>query len=223
MMQQTALVLGATGLIGNSLLHYLLNDARYDKVIVLVRSRLNYVHPKLQVHVVDFSDMQSYRDHFENGDVIFCCIGTTMKKVKGDKTLYRSIDYDIPVNAARLGIEKGYRKYVLVSAVGADAGSGNFYLKLKGEMEAAVQQYNYDAVHIMRPSLLLGKRMETRFGEQVAQAVMPTISFLLAGTLNKYKAVQATDVAKAMLAAARSDSKGVAIYHYSEMQDLITQ
>lgn len=220
MKQQTALVLGATGMIGNSLLHYLLNDETYSKVIVLVRSPLNYMHEKLQVHVVDFTNAQSYSEHFENGDVIFCCIGTTMKKVKGDKILYRQIDFDIPVNAARLGIEKGYKKYILVSAVGAEASSGNFYLKLKGETEDAVKAFSYDAIQIMRPSLLLGKRMEMRFGEQVAQAVMPVFSFLLGGGLSKYRPIQAGVVAKAMIKAAAGSQRGTAVHHYTEIEQL---
>lgn len=221
MNQQTALVLGATGLIGNSVLHYLLNDDAYGKVIVLSRSPLHYAHPKLQVHVVDFRDPASYNDKIEPGDVIFCCVGTTMKKVKGDKKLYRHIDFEIPVEVARAGVEKGYAKYILVSAVGADEKAGNFYLKLKGETETAIRQCGFTAVHIMRPSLLLGKRMENRVGEGIAQVIMPALSFLLPGKWSRYKPVQGSFVAKAMVKLASGNERGVKIYYFEDIQQLV--
>ena len=99
------------------------------------------------------------------GDCIFSCIGTTSSNVKGDKVLYRSIDFDIPVNAARFGSEAGFKQYLLVSAIGADAHSRIFYSRLKGEVEEVIATFPFDGLHIFRPSLLVGERKEKRLGE----------------------------------------------------------
>lgn len=173
----TATLIGATGLIGSHLLELLLADDKFGTVRILVRRPFELNHPKLEKKLVDFSDMESYRLALEGSDVIFCAIGTTQKKVKGDKEAYRKVDFDIPVNAARLGKLCGCETFVLVSSVGASSKSNNFYLKLKGEVEDAVNACGITHLHIVRPSLLLGKRKEYRFGERIAQAVMPVISF----------------------------------------------
>lgn len=192
----TATLIGATGLIGSHLLELLLADDKFGTVRILVRRPFELNHPKLEKKLVDFSDMESYRLALEGSDVIFCAIGTTQKKVKGDKEAYRKVDFDIPVNAARLGKLCGCETFVLVSSVGASSKSNNFYLKLKGEVEDAVNACGITHLHIVRPSLLLGKRKEYRFGERIAQAVMPVISFLLP---KKYRPVQARQVAEEMV------------------------
>lgn len=196
MTEKTATLIGATGLIGSHLLELLLADGNFGTVRILVRRPFELNHPKLEKKLVDFSDMESYRLALEGSDVIFCAIGTTQKKVKGDKEAYRKVDFDIPVNAARLGKLCGCETFVLVSSVGASSKSNNFYLKLKGEVEDAVNACGITHLHIVRPSLLLGKRKEYRFGERIAQAVMPVISFLLP---KKYKPVQARKVAEEMV------------------------
>ncbi|MBK6938448.1 MAG: NAD(P)H-binding protein [Chitinophagaceae bacterium] len=192
----TAALLGATGLIGSHLLDLLLADEHFDTVRILVRRPFELKHPKLEKKLVDFSDMESYRLALEGSDVIFCAIGTTQKKVKGDKAAYRKVDFDIPVNAARLGKLCGCETFVLVSSVGASSKSNNYYLKLKGDVEDAVNACGITHLHIVRPSLLLGKRKEYRFGERIAQAIMPVISFLLP---KKYRPVQARKVAEEMI------------------------
>ncbi len=220
MQAKTAVLLGASGLIGSGLLQLLLQDDQYGKVRVLVRSSFPMIHPKLEVKITDFNDAGNYRLSLGEGDVIFCCIGTTMKKVKGDKALYRQIDRDIPVHAAQYGMDKGFSQYLLVSAIGASANASNFYLQLKGGVEDAIMALPYAAVHVFRPSLLLGNREERRTGESIAQSVMPLFSFLMTGKLKKYKPVQAMDVAKAMLAASKSGVKGTNIYEYTQIKAL---
>ncbi len=192
----TATLIGATGLIGSHLLDLLLADTDFDTVRILVRRPFDLNHPKLEKRLVDFANMESYRLALEGSDVIFCAVGTTQKKVKGDKDAYRKVDFDIPVNAARLGKLCGCETFVLVSSVGASSQSNNFYLKLKGEVEDAVTETGITRLHIVRPSLLLGKRKEHRFGERIAQAVMPVVSFLLP---KKYRPVQARKVAEEMI------------------------
>lgn len=219
---KTALLLGATGLIGNHLLLLLLKDEEYTKVIALTRKPLAIAHAKLETRITDFSNAHSYNTAVTEGDVFFCCIGTTMKNVKGDKQLYRQIDFDIPVQGAKFALEKGYSRYVLVSAIGARATASNFYLSLKGQTEDAVSSLGFPAVHIFRPSLLLGDRKESRTGEKAAQVIMPLLSFLLIGQLAKYKPVSAAQVAEAMLIASKANAKGTNIYTYTQIKSLLT-
>lgn len=191
-----ATLIGATGLIGSHLLDLLLADEYFDSVRILIRRPMEFTHPKLEKKMVDFSDMESFRLALEDSDVVFCSIGTTQKKVKGDKEAYRKIDYDITVNAARFCKLNGCENFIFVSSVGANSKSNNFYLKLKGEIEEEVKTVGLTNVYIMQPSLLLGNRKESRFGEKIAQWVMPVISFVLP---RKYKPVKAENVASEMI------------------------
>ncbi len=215
-----AAILGATGMTGQHLLQRLLQEDFFETVRVIVRRPMEKTHPKMEVKLVDFNDAESFRLALEGVDTTFCCIGTTQKKVKGDKTLYRSIDYDIAVNAARFGKETGCEQYILMSAVGASAKSSNFYLKLKGEIEEAVAGYGFSATHIMQPSVLTGKRNEKRLGEEIGRVLGSAVSFLMIGGLQKYKPIRAETVAKAMLAAAKQNSKGVIRYQYKGIKQL---
>jgi uncharacterized protein YbjT (DUF2867 family) len=164
----TATLIGANGLIGNLLMQELLNDPYYDTVRILIRRPINFEHPKLEKKIVDFSDSDSLLVAISNSDVVFCSIGTTQKKVKGDKEAYRKIDFGIPVKLAQLCKMTGCEKFILVSSVGADKSSRNFYLQLKGETEEAVIEAGLNSIHILRPSMLLGNRKEFRAGEKLA-------------------------------------------------------
>lgn len=195
-----AALIGATGLIGGHLLKSLLNDPFFTAVKVLIRRPLPLDHPRLEKVLVDFEEAESFRLALENCDVIFCAVGTTQKKVRGDKEAYRKVDFDIPVQAARWGKEAGCRCFVVVSSAGAEAYSRNFYLRLKGEMEEAVKAAGIRHLHILQPSLLLGARQESRPAERFAQWLMPLISFLLPA---RYRPVKAEKVAEQMLEAAR--------------------
>lgn len=210
----TATIIGVTGLIGNYLLEELLEDNYYDTVRILIRRPIEPTHPKLEKKLVDFNDGDSMLVALSNSDVVFCAIGTTQKKVKNDKAAYRKVDYDIAVNAARFCKMTGCGKFILVSSVGANSKSNNFYLKLKGEVEDAVKAVGLKAVYIMRPSVLLGDRKEFRLGEKIGKGFMSALSFLMP---SKYKPVHARDVAKAMLAASKKDEAGFFIYEYREI------
>lgn len=212
-----ATLIGATGLIGSHLLDFLLNDEYFNAVRILIRRPVELNHPKLEKKLVDFSDRESFRLAMEDSDVVFCSIGTTQKKVKGDMDAYRKIDFDITVNAARFCKLNACETFVFVSSVGANSKSNNFYLKLKGEIEDAVKAVGLKNVHIMQPSLLLGNRNESRFGEKIAQWVMPVVSFL---TPPKYKPVQAAMVAKAMINSSKKKSAGTYIYNFKEIKAL---
>jgi uncharacterized protein YbjT (DUF2867 family) len=217
----TAVVLGATGLIGEQLVQQLLNDPAFSKVRILVRRPVQLSHPKLEVQLTDFGNLVEYQKKLGQGDCIFCCIGTTNKKVKGDKNLYRTIDYDIPVNAGTIGKVAGFAKYLLVSSVGANAASATFYLRLKGEVEQPLSAMNFRSFHVFRPSMLVGKRKEVRPGEIAGMAIMKVLSLLLVGGLKKYRAIEASTVARAMVVAAKADDEGMIVHHYHDMINAI--
>lgn len=216
---KTAAILGATGMIGQYLLELLLEDPYFERIRILVRRPYANTHPKLEVKLVDFKDAVSFKLALEEVDIIFSCIGTTQKNVKGDEALYREIDFDIPVNAARFGKEAGVKKMIIVSSVGADSHSRNFYLRLKGEVEKAVIAQGPATVHIMQPSQLLGKRKEFRLGEKIIMPVMKRLSVLFAGSLKKFRAIKGTDLAKAMAAVAKLDKEGTFRYTYEEIME----
>lgn len=213
----TATLVGATGLIGSHLLQKLLNDPYFDTVRILIRRPIDIAHPKLEKKIVDFNDSDSLLVALSNSDVVFCAIGTTQKKVKGDKEAYRKIDFDIPVKLARFCKMTGCEKFILVSSAGANSKSTNFYQHLKGETDEAVKDVGPKTIHIMRPSLLLGKRKEFRLGENIGKALMTTLSFLIP---DKYKAIQGKDVAKVMLDLTKKNEEGYFIHENSEIRHL---
>jgi uncharacterized protein YbjT (DUF2867 family) len=216
----TAVIIGASGLTGNLVLEELLRDNDFKTVRILVRRTVKIIHPKLEQEIVNFNNLDEYTKKFGEGDVIFCCIGTTQKKVKGDKELYKQIDYDIPINAASIGIAKGFKKFLIVSAIGANENSSNFYVSLKGKIENALKQFHFDSLDIFQPSLLNGNRNETRVLEKMIQGVMDIVSFLFLGPLKKYHAIGADNVAKSMVYAARQNKSGVHYYTYREMMEM---
>lgn len=218
MQQRTTVVIGATGMIGNLVTQQLLKDDAFNKVRILVRKPVLLQHPKLETVLVNFADMDDYKNKLGNGDCIFSCIGTTQKNVKGDNQLYRSIDHDIPFHAATFGKEAGFQSFLMVSSVGANKTSSNFYLRLKGELEEAIDAVDFNSLHIFRPSILLGDRNEYRFGEHILQSTSRAFSALLFGSLRKYKAIEGKTVATAMVNAAKKTSQGKFLYEYDAIE-----
>jgi len=217
MIDADAIILGASGLVGNALLNQLIHDDQIKKIRILVRRYMDVKNPKVEQELVNFEDLHSFKIAIGTGKTVYCCIGTTLKQVKSDKARYRKIDFDIPVNAARFAIENGIRQYVLVSAIGANSSSGNFYIRLKGEVEKAISEIGFDSVHIMQPSFLTGPRKEFRPLEILFKPLMWGLSFLFVAGLKKYKPIAASTVAGAMIAAAKQNEKGVHRYTYEDM------
>ena len=215
MKTKTAIVLGATGLIGSYCLEHLLKSDEYEKVIALVRKSTGMSHPKLIQQQIDFDSMSEYANLFAADDV-FCCLGTTIK-VAGSQDAFRKVDYTYVAEAARLAANKGCRQFLVVSSIGANSKSSNFYLRVKGEMEEAVQKNSLEAIHIFRPSMLLGPRKEFRLGERIGKVLMTVFAPLLFGSLRKYKPIQAETVAKTMLDAAKTGKAGTHVYFYDNM------
>lgn len=209
---KTALLVGATGLIGRQLLELLIEDAYYDRVIVLSRKPLA-IGGKCENRVVDFDALESAFQDIQADDV-FCCLGTTMK-VAGSKEAFIKVDYTYPLSVAKLSKQQGAKKYLLVSALGANKNSSIFYNTVKGEVEQAIEEVGFDAYHIFRPSLLLGDRKETRSGEDAAKIFFKLFGFLVPA---KWKGIEGRKVAAAMLHFAKGSKLGTSIHESAEMQ-----
>ena len=191
------IVLGATGHVGRLLTLSLLEDERYAQVRIFARKPFGLTHPKLTETQADLLSLQDFRAVF-NGDVVFCCVGTTKAKTP-DKKDYRAIDYGIPVEASRLCCENGIPALLVVSALGANSGSRIFYNRVKGEMEAEVLRSGVPHVSLLQPSLIGGNRQEVRKGEQIAQKFMGFLEPLMTGPMKKYRIIDPADIADAMI------------------------
>jgi len=208
---KTALIAGATGLIGKQLLQLLLQDSYYEKVKAISRKSIEIRHPKLENLVVDF-DALSEAD-LKSTDV-FCCLGTTIRIAK-TKEAFRKVDYEYPLELAKATKNQGATQYLLVSALGADKNSSIFYNKVKGDIEDAIGHVDFRSVHIFRPSLLLGDRTEQRAGEGTATAFFKVFGFLIP---SKYKAIDSGKVARSMLAFAKTNEPGFYFHESKELQ-----
>ena len=217
---KTAAIIGSSGMTGSYLLNVLSQDKSIETIRLIVRHPVPKRADNVEVKLVDFEDAQAFKNAVAGSDVLFCTIGTTQKNVKGDKALYRKIDYDIPVNAAQYCKETGCEKMIIVSAVGANSKSNNFYLRLKGEMEEAVKASGLQSIHIMQPSMLLGHRNEKRTGETFFQRLVKALSFLLIGGLKKYTGIPAKQLAQAMVAAAKDNNTGIFTHQYQQIIQL---
>ena len=212
-----AAVFGASGLVGYKLIEFLKKDVNFKQINLVVRSPLNLNHRKIKIHEINLFKRFEILNSLKKSKVVFLTIGTTMSKVKGNREKYKRIDFGITKDIADSCKELGVDKLILVSSSGADFKSKSFYLKLKGEVEKYVTDINLKSVSILRPSLLLGKRNEKRFGEKLAQMIMPKISFLMP---SKYKPISAEKVARAMVQIYKMNFKGVKIFHYKELNRL---
>ncbi len=215
--KRKALIIGATGLVGNELLHRLLDSDVYVGVTALVRRPTGLSHPKLIERIIDFDEMELAADEFKVQD-LFCCLGTTIKKA-GSKEAFRKVDYDYPLKAAELAKARGASQYIVVSAIGADPETKVFYSRVKGELESALITLQFDSLHLVHPSLLLGKRNEFRTAEALSGYLSPVFSPLLRGRLAKFKPIKAEDVAAAMLQIAVDGEKGTNIYEWPELDE----
>jgi uncharacterized protein YbjT (DUF2867 family) len=221
MSARAALLLGATGLVGGQCLELLLHDDSYGRVVTLGRRLLPVKHEKLEQHAIDFERAGDFAELIRAQDV-FCCLGTTIKKA-GSREAFRKVDFDYPVRLAELALARGAEQFLLVSALGASPRSSVFYNRVKGETEAAIAGLSFKGVQIFRPSLLLGEREEFRPGERVAEKASWLFSFLLVGSLGKYKPVQARAVAAAMLQVATENPAGVNIFESDRIRRMTEQ
>jgi uncharacterized protein YbjT (DUF2867 family) len=215
---KTAVILGSTGLVGTYVLRHLLNDERYHKIICLNRSKIELTHPKFEQHLVHLDRPDTWKEYL-HGDEVYCCVGTTIAKA-GSRQAFQEVDLDIPTNAAKMAAAHKVHTFLLVSSMGADLASANFYLETKGKAEEAVRSQPFEAIHIFRPSLLLGHRKEFRFGEAIMKSMMRMADPFMAGGLKKYRAIEAETVANAMIRAANQGATGVQVYLSDRIEEI---
>lgn len=213
-----ALIAGASGLIGSSLVQILLESDRYKTVVSVGRKPLDLQHPKLQNEVIDFDALPQVASSTQPTDV-FCCLGTTIKKA-GSQEAFKKVDYTYVLNLARYAEKIGARRFLVVSSVGANPEASVFYSRVKGEMERDVSQLSIPEIHIFRPSILLGKREEFRLGERIAGGLATLIKPLFIGSMAKYKPAKAEVVAKAMHSATAQKNSGIHYYEGNQIPEL---
>ncbi len=206
---KSAIILGATGLTGKVVLRELLDDPRYAKVKVFSRSPTGMHHPKLEEHLGKLLQLEDFEKQF-TADEVYCCIGTTKARTP-DREQYRKIDYGIPVAAASLARINKIGCFLVISSLGASAGSRIFYNRTKGEMELAVLEQHLPRTYILRPSLIAGKRREKRPGEWLARQLMKVLNLVLVGPLDKFRSVSPHNIARAMIWLANNSWEKVVI------------
>jgi len=208
--QTSALVAGSTGLIGTALMHRL-NPSTFASVWLLGRREFSVSHPNQQIILTDFTHWPDFSAMNLRGATLFCALGTTLKKA-GSSKAFVALDRDLVVNTAHWARDQGVRCCVVVSSMGANPQSRQLYLRTKGEAEQELIALGFDRLVIMRPSLLLGHREESRPGERIAMAVGAMLKPLLAGPLLKYRPVSADQVAAVMVTAGRNAGPAVDIW-----------
>ncbi len=200
-----ALIIGATGLIGSMLTEALLRDDTFDEVHLLVRRSLPLSHPKLKQQLFDFDHPQV---DLIQGEVLFCAMGTTLRKAGSQAAQYK-IDCLYPFEVAKNAKQQGIKQFILVSSIGADAQSSNFYLRTKGDLEEKLKSLAFDSLVLVRPSLIMGERQERRLGEKIAMTLMPLLNPLLIGKLRKYRGVAAERIVATLIEQAKLGTKGI--------------
>jgi uncharacterized protein YbjT (DUF2867 family) len=201
-MKKTAIIIGATGLVGSHLLKLLIEDKRYETIKLFSRSKIENVPSKVKQFIGDILDLEQFQSDF-TADEVFCCVGTTAKKTP-DKTRYRKIDYGIPVAAVKLAKANAINAFLVISAMGANRNSAVFYNKTKGEMEHDILQQDLKHTFILRPALIGGERYQNRTFEKIGLTFFKVIQPLLTGKLKKYRIVNAETIAQAMINLANS-------------------
>lgn len=215
-MTKKAIIVGASGLIGSTLLDILLTQPDYTEVLSIGRKKIKLTNKKLTKIIADFDHLNEWENQLK-GDVIFCCLGTTRRDTPNLDD-YRKVDHDYPVRLAEIAVRNRIDQYHYVSAVGARSASSNFYTRIKGDTESALKKVGLKGLFIYQPSLLIGHRNKPRLMENIAVFVMKIIGPLLVGRLKKYRAINALDVAKAMYKQSLKNKAGVFTYTSDEIK-----
>lgn len=212
---RSALVVGATGLVGSSLLKLLCESKEYAAVNVISRRPLDYTHPKLVVKLREFDQIADQDIEFAHE--VFCCLGTTMKKA-GSKQQFEKVDFEYPLTIAAIAKNRGIDHFIVISAMGANEKALAYYSQVKGKLEAELIKMDFPQLSIVRPSLITGERQEFRLGETVGDKVLKVLNPILAGPMKKLRSIPADQIALAMKVIALYGTKPkVAIYLSDEL------
>ena len=214
---KTALLFGASGLVGNHLLNQLIGNNNYSKIKLFVRSSIDISDPKIEIIQTDFKNLENHREDIK-GDDCFFCIGTT-KKNSPDKNEYKRVELEVPKQVAQIAKSNSVNSFVFISSGYADPKSSGDYLKFKGEVEEELKRLNFQKLGIMRPSFLLGDRKEKRIGEKIGIFVFKLLSPLFLGPLKKMKPIHSATVAKAMITITQNKVSKT-IFESDEIADL---
>jgi uncharacterized protein YbjT (DUF2867 family) len=212
---KTAIIIGATGLVGNQLVEKLLNDNRYNRIKIFIRKSTKLNHPKLEEHAIDFEKLEQWKNNI-TGDELYSAMGTTIKKA-GSKEAQYKIDFTYQYECAKAASENGVGKYLLVYSAGANSKSSNFYLRIKGELDEKVSELPFKQINIFRPSFLAGERKESRRGEAIGISAVNFLAKIIP-PLRKYRPIEAATVAEAMIKAANAENKNkISIYELGQI------
>ena len=204
---KTAILVGATGLVGTEVLNFLLESSHYESVMIITRRSVEIEHPKLKELIIDFDHLKEYTSQIQ-GDDVFCALGIKLRKA-GSKAAAKKVELEYPLEIAKIALQNGARQYLLVSTLGANAQSGNYYFKTKGELEESLQGLDYNGLHILRPSMLAGNRSEIRPLEDLGRVLMTAFQPFIP---LKYRVIQARTVAKFMVSVAEKNKAGKHIH-----------
>jgi len=212
MTTRTALIVGATGLIGGYCLDTLCDDPNYSEILALARKPILKTHRKLKTVITKFDDNLEHELSNIQAQDVYCCLGSTIKKA-GSQEAFKAVDYTLVVTVAELMRKQGAEQFIVISAMGADKDSKVFYNRVKGEMEQALRELGYPCLRILKPSLLLGPRQEFRLGEKIGVLLTPVLKPFMLGSLKKYSPIAAKKVAEFMVNVAHEEPvSGVYVY-----------
>ena len=217
MMNKTAIVFGATGLVGRELLYELIKDVRYKAVKVFTRRELHIEHIKLIENIVDVENVDEYGDEIK-GDDLFICLGTTRAKAGSVKRV-EELDRTLPFRISKAALLNGVKNIAVVSSIGANPESRNYYYRIKGMMEKDIISMDFSRKLVLRPSILLGKRDEVRVFEAIGKVVMKSVAFMLGGKRRKYRGIHSRDVAKVMVMEI-NNINGKEVYESDEIEEI---
>ena len=215
---KTALLFGASGLVGSHVLNQLIINNNYSKIKLFIRSSIDISDPKIEIIQTDFNNLENHREDIK-GDDCFFCIGTT-KQNSPDKNEYKRVELEVPKQIAQIAKSNLVNSFVFISSGYADSKSSGDYLKFKGKVEEELKKLNFPKLGIMRPSFLLGDRKEKRIGEKIGIFVFKLLSPLFLGPLKKMKPIHSATVAKAMIAITQNDSSQI-IFESNEISEII--
>lgn len=216
---KSAIVIGATGLVGNALVMQLLNSTHFGQVVVFTRRSLGIAHEKLQEHIINFDKPHLWKQ-WVKGDVFFSCLGTTLRQAGSKDAQYR-VDYQYQFSMASVAAENKMPAYILVSSVGANSNSRLFYTRMKGQLEEGISALPFIQTAIIRPGPLYGGRKQLRPAETISVGLLKVFNII--GLFKKYHPISGKQVASAMIEISLGEKRGVTIYENDQLLELVVK